>query len=135
MNGSIEGFDGREYGAFRGWLFTVAGNAIRDAAKYYKAKKRQTPEARSPSQTSPSERAARSEALDRMKTAIGELRTDDQEVIRLRCFEELPHAEVAERMGRTETAVRILYCRALKNLRAVVARMDGDATPATEPAG
>lgn len=127
VNGSIETFEGREYRAFRGWLFKLAGNAIRDQAKYFGAKKRQRPDPRSISQTSPSQRAARSEELDRMKEAIGLLRPDHQEVIRLRCFEDLSHAEVAERMGRTETAVRILYHRALKSLRQAVDGLGGPA--------
>lgn len=126
VNGSIGSFQGRDYPAFRGWLFTLAANAIRDQAKYHGAKKRQRPEPRSVSQTTPSEGASRSEELLRMKDAIGRLRPDHQEVIRLRCFEELPHVEVAERMQRTETAVRILYCRALKSLRGVVDDIGGD---------
>ncbi len=133
VNGSIGTFEGRDYPAFRGWLFTLAANAIRDAVKHHDAKKRQRPDPRSFSQTSPSERASRTEELARMRDAIGQLRPDDQEVIRLRCFEELAHAEVAERMGRTETAVRILYCRALKNLRNVVDDLEA-AGPVTEPA-
>ena len=58
VNGSIGTFEGRDLAAFYGWLFTLAGNTIRDAAKHYNAVKRQRPEPRSVSQTTPSARAS-----------------------------------------------------------------------------
>lgn len=117
VNGSLGAFQGREFAAFRGWLFTLAHNTIRDLAKYHGAQKRQPVELRSDTQTSPSQGAMRHEELERMKTAIAALRPAERDVVCLRVFEDLSHAEVATRMGRTEGAVRILYCRALKSLR------------------
>jgi DNA-directed RNA polymerase specialized sigma24 family protein len=43
---------------------------------------------------------------------------DYQEVIVLRNLQELPHEEVARRMGRSIGAVRMLWVRALAQLRA-----------------
>jgi RNA polymerase sigma-70 factor, ECF subfamily len=40
-----------------------------------------------------------------------------REVLVLRNLEELPHAEIAQRMGRSEGAVRMLWVRALARLR------------------
>jgi RNA polymerase sigma-70 factor (ECF subfamily) len=62
----------------------------------------------------------REEALERMRDALTELSEDHAEVIRLRSLEGLSVAEVGERMERSENAVRILYCRALKALRVVL---------------
>jgi RNA polymerase sigma-70 factor (ECF subfamily) len=48
---------------------------------------------------------------------LARLPADYREVIILRNIEELPFKEVAERMGRGEGAVRMLWMRALTQLR------------------
>jgi DNA-directed RNA polymerase specialized sigma24 family protein len=40
-----------------------------------------------------------------------------QQVLLLRLMDDLPYALVAERLGRTEGAVRILFTRAVRRLR------------------
>jgi len=52
--------------------------------------------------------------------ALESLADDHREVVRLRRFEHRTVPEIAELMGRSENAVRILYCRALKALRAAL---------------
>ena len=49
--------------------------------------------------------------------ALAELPADYRDVIVLRHIESLPFEEVAQRMGRTAGAVRMLWLRALKRLR------------------
>ena len=49
--------------------------------------------------------------------AIESLPADYREVIVLRNLQGLSHAEVAVRLNRTESAVRMLWLRALKQLR------------------
>ncbi len=65
----------------------------------------------------PSQAAARREDAVRLAEALSRLPEDYQRVLLLRVFEELPAAEVAERMGRTAGAVRMLQMRALVALR------------------
>jgi RNA polymerase sigma-70 factor (ECF subfamily) len=65
----------------------------------------------------PSQLAARREDAVRLADALSKLPEDYQTVLLLRVFEELPAAEVAERMGRTAGAVRMLQMRALVALR------------------
>lgn len=52
--------------------------------------------------------------------AMGDLAVDYREVITLRNLEQLAWADVAKRMGRTVDAVRMLWLRALKQLRPLV---------------
>jgi RNA polymerase sigma-70 factor, ECF subfamily len=68
-------------------------------------------------QTSPSQRAMRGEAAVRLAQAIGQLPEDQQEAIRLRHLEGYSLRELAEAMGRSETAVAGLLKRGLKRLR------------------
>ncbi len=66
---------------------------------------------------SPSQQAARRESEARIADAVSRLPEDYQTVLILRIFEEMPAEEVAERMGRTAGAVRMLQMRALAALR------------------
>jgi RNA polymerase sigma-70 factor (ECF subfamily) len=112
--GAFRGGDAR---AFYGWLFTVGENRIRDLADRYGAQKRRTPDPVPRSDTSPSGRASRTEACERVKRALLTLSEDHQRVVQLVRLEERPYDEAALVLGRSVNAVRILYCRALKALR------------------
>lgn len=66
---------------------------------------------------SPSAVASQKESAVRLAEALARLPEDYQSVLILRIFEELPAEEVAERMGRSAGAVRMLQMRALVALR------------------
>lgn len=53
----------------------------------------------------------------RIQEAFQRLTIEQQQVISLRFFEELPHGEVAKRMHRTANAVRAIQFRALSRMR------------------
>jgi RNA polymerase sigma-70 factor (ECF subfamily) len=67
--------------------------------------------------TSPSEGAVRHEWERKLADALGRLPDDYREVILLRNVEGLSHDRVAQRMGRSVGAVRMLWVRALASLR------------------
>jgi RNA polymerase sigma-70 factor (ECF subfamily) len=69
---------------------------------------------------SPSQAASASEQLERLAQVLEELPEDYRQVILLRNLEELSHAQVAERMGRSDAAVRMLWLRALAALSAAL---------------
>jgi len=66
---------------------------------------------------SPSLHAENREQQMIIAEAIESLSEDYREVIVLRNLQGLSHAEVAVRLDRTESAVRMLWLRALKQLR------------------
>jgi RNA polymerase sigma-70 factor (ECF subfamily) len=66
---------------------------------------------------SPSQLASQRESAVRLADALSRLPEDYQTVLLLRVFEELPAEEVAQRMGRSAGAVRMLQMRALGALR------------------
>jgi RNA polymerase sigma-70 factor (ECF subfamily) len=70
--------------------------------------------------TSPSRGAERREAGLRVADVLTELKRDDREVLTLRSLEGRPWSEVAERMGRSEEAVRALWGRAIQRLGAAL---------------
>jgi RNA polymerase sigma-70 factor (ECF subfamily) len=123
---SMDRFEGRDHRAFLGWVFRIAENRIRDMADYFGAKKRQPDALVTFTQTSPSTAASRIEEVDKVAAALADLGEDHREVIRLRRFEERDVKEIGELMDRSENAVRILYCRALKALRQIMAQKESE---------
>jgi RNA polymerase sigma-70 factor, ECF subfamily len=67
--------------------------------------------------SSPSSQAQRSELAGRVADQLARLSSDYREVLVLRNLEGLPFPEVARRMGRSDGAVRILWVRAIDQLR------------------
>jgi RNA polymerase sigma-70 factor (ECF subfamily) len=67
--------------------------------------------------SSPSAQAIRHEQAARMAQTIAGLPDDMQQVLLGRHLEGLPYAALAEQLGRTEAAVRVLYTRALRRVR------------------
>ena len=67
--------------------------------------------------SSPSAQAMRHELTAKITDAVARLPRDMQQVLLARLVDGLPHAVIAERMKRTETAVRMLFVRALSRLK------------------
>jgi len=74
-------------------------------------------------QTSPSQAAQRNERAYTLADALTRLPEDYRRVLVLRHLDGLPFAGVAERMGRSEGAVRVLWTRALKKMREELSRI------------
>jgi RNA polymerase sigma-70 factor (ECF subfamily) len=73
----------------------------------------------------PSIAAARSELRSRLLGALDTLSPDDREVLVLRHFEQLTHAEAAKELRVSEPAARKRYIRALERFRRVLANSPG----------
>jgi RNA polymerase sigma-70 factor (ECF subfamily) len=65
----------------------------------------------------PLEQAIRSEQAARLAQALSRLPEDMQQVLLARHMDHLPYSALAERQGRSEAAIRVLYTRALRRLR------------------
>ena len=115
---SIDRFRGEDEEAFRRWLTGIANNAVlraEDQARRHQTLEiTHTPPAPGPS---PSKTLQRNERFDRLQDSFDALSRDYREVIRLKLIEGLSMREAATRMGRSEAAVKMLFSRALKELR------------------
>ena len=124
-----------------GWLCQIAEHRIIDAHRFhFDAQKRdagrevslQGPAAPSESgeaglihllalsMTTPSQAFSRNVREQRMHEALASLAEDQREALRLRYIENLPSKEIAERLGRTDAAVRVLLTRSLKKLQLIL---------------
>jgi RNA polymerase sigma-70 factor (ECF subfamily) len=122
------------FDAFLGWLRQIAENKLIDMHRAIQADKRdvrrQAPgwdvrsgsyvdlldQVSSPLST-PSQGAARTEALAVLMVRMQQLPEDYRRVIHWRLIDGLPVAEVAQRLDRSEAAVHMLCHRAMKQLR------------------
>jgi RNA polymerase sigma-70 factor (ECF subfamily) len=77
-------------------------------------------------QSSPSERAARHEELLRLAEALAHLPEDQRRAVELHHLLRLTVEEVAQQLGRSESAVGGLLRRGLKRLRALMRDEGGD---------
>ncbi len=126
------GFEFRGDEAFRAWLFQVALNKVRERARYHGAEHRRAvlpmdPEATAlvaamAAEPSPSQAALDREAQERLLDAFAKLDDTQRDVIRWARVDQLPHREIAARLGTTEGNSRVLLARALARLARLAAR-------------
>lgn len=104
--------------SFRAWLEGIAVNFILHSAKTH-ARRREFQIVRDPHApaVTPSRQERRHERFDRLKKSIQALSPDHRTVIQLSRIEGLKVREIAERMGRSESAVKNLLFKATKKLR------------------
>ena len=119
--GAFRGADGR---ALMAWLARIADREIVDRADYH-GRQRRAAAAETPLDDR-SEIAARlrsalsqvivNERTAQLEAAIASLSDAHREVILLRKFEDLSFAEIADRLGKSEDACRMLFARAMTAL-------------------
>ena len=72
------------------------------------------------SMTSPSQAFSRGQKELQLQEAIGSLPDEQRELLRLRFVEGLPTKEVADRLGKSDGAVRVLLTRTLSKLQEIL---------------
>jgi RNA polymerase sigma-70 factor (ECF subfamily) len=130
-------FEFRGEGPFRHWLFVRAENKLREKHRYHHRDKRDRQKAVSLSEgtnaitgyrtlLTPSKDLEVQETMRRVEAAFDQLPDDYREAVTLYKLCELSYAEIAERMNRSEGAVRNLVYRGISRLALLV-----DADPAS----
>ena len=111
---------------FDSWLARIAHHqAFSELRRERTAPLEHAPEAADPSEfSSPSGLLDREADLDRLRAALVQLPSDQRAVLTLRFLRDLPHAEVARLMDRSEQATRALQYRALRSMHRLI---EGDA--------
>ena len=132
---------GREFDRFLGrgeaelvaWLRQILSRTLLDQAKHHRSRARDhrrqesleallgrpdrgVHDALASLSASPSSQAVRRERAVLLADAVAALPDDYREVFILRAIEHVPLAEIADRMGRSQGAVRMLWVRALERL-------------------
>ncbi len=108
-------------GSFRRWLEGIARHRVLHLSRR-EQRRAELLELHRPVETepSPSRGARRAERFERLKDAVDGLRPEFRDVLRLARLEGRSMREIAESMGRSESAVKNLLLRAMLALREVV---------------
>ena len=119
---SISSFKYRQGTPFSAWLYRIAHNQVVDYIRK-KSKRPTVPldESLASSSSDPKLEAERNLNIQQLVSATGKLTKAQREVISLRFASELPVAEVAKIMGKSEGAVKALQHSAILSLRKVLA--------------
>jgi RNA polymerase sigma-70 factor (ECF subfamily) len=135
---SFDQFRGQSEAELAGWLRQILRNVLHDLARRFSlAEQRQVSRERPLEEVldasssamnrllphggpTPSESAERRELGVVLAEALAEMSADHREVLVLRSLEERDWPEVARSMGRSEGAVRMLWTRALKQLKPLI---------------
>ncbi len=72
------------------------------------------------SMTTPSQAFSRNAREARLMDAIAKLPEDQREALRMRYIENLPSKQIAEKLGKTDAAVRVMLTRSLKKLQMIM---------------
>ncbi|TWT45081.1 RNA polymerase sigma factor SigX [Phycisphaerae bacterium RAS1] len=137
-------FEGSEFDAFVSWVIRVAEHRMLDMIKGLRARKRggkrraidvspkgddqatiNLLEMLSVHSRTPSRSVARREDVSLVQSALASLETDYRECLTLRYVEGLGIEEIAERVGKTSGAARMLCHRGLQRLREAIERLRG----------
>lgn len=130
------------------WLCHLAEQRIVDAHRYHfaaqkrDAAKERALQAKSPggeeigmvnmlvkSMTTPSAAFSRNAREARLYQALEQLKEDQRDAIRLRYLENKPSKEIAEQLGKSDAAVRVMLTRTMKQLHEIMSEMEGSSPP------
>lgn len=75
--------------------------------------------------SSPRSKLVRADRIARLRDAMVKLRTEDEEIIRLRLFEELSNLECASVLGISPKASSARFITAIRNLKKLLSRQSG----------
>ncbi|ABO49887.1 RNA polymerase, sigma-24 subunit, ECF subfamily [Desulforamulus reducens MI-1] len=119
----------RAEGPFSGWLFRIAHNVYVD---YIRGRREYATndvmlELAAGSDDGPEETVLQGEEITRLRQLLKGLSPDYRDVVSLRYAAELRFVQIAEVLGKSESAVRMLHHRAIKQLRQRYVREGGSA--------
>ena len=118
------------------WLCQIAERRIIDADRHFKAQKRASGKERALESgagdsgglidvlaariTTPSAAFSRNVREMRLHEALEQLPEIQREALRMRYVENLPSKEIAEKIGKSDAAVRVMLIRSLKKLESIM---------------
>jgi RNA polymerase sigma-70 factor (ECF subfamily) len=107
--------------SLRGWLFGTAGHIVNDHFRRHYRVQNEDLEAHATlpasDEANPEHQLQLNLTEERLRTALTRLTPEQQHVVTLRFGQGLSHREVAELVGKSEGAVKLLQFRAMQALR------------------
>ena len=114
---SLDRFSMKDEESLCRWLCGIAEHVILYAAQKYQHERTPIHRDLPGGDPSPTKMARRNERFERLRGALADLGAEHREVILLARIERLKIKEIAERMSRSQDAVKQLLARALRKLK------------------
>ncbi len=126
---NIDRFTGNTETEWKAWLRSILGNDIRKSRRTFRTRKRDTNLEINIQEKSavgrslldqhltPSSQAIHQEKASAITTALSRLTADQQQVVKLRNFEQLSFEDIGKSMNRSADAARKLWARAIESLK------------------
>lgn len=115
--------------SLRGWLFGTASNVVNDHFRRHYRVKDEDLEAHvalpASAESDPEHQFQRNLTHQRLRAALASLTPEQQHVVSLRFGQGLSNREVAQIMGKSEGAIKLLQFRALRALRGLLEPAQG----------
>lgn len=106
------------------WIFMIARNRIIDHYRTNKNNEDIETVFDLAGPINPLIEVANREALEKIKTAMGYLSSKQRQIVMMRLWDELSYKEIAESVGQSEAAVKMICLRSLKMLRSHLPEKD-----------
>jgi RNA polymerase sigma-70 factor (ECF subfamily) len=107
--------------SFRGWLFTISGNLLKDEFRKRKGRQMLSIDDRDlPDRSDPAGDYAATEVEERLRQGLSRLPRLQREVFLLRAQEGTEYEQIARSLGTTPGAARVHYHQAVKRLKELV---------------
>lgn len=115
---NIESFEFKGF-PFSSWIYRIASNAVIDYYRTYKgnASIDAVPEEYFSEDAGNEAKVDLAIAMSTVRVALARLEQDQQNVLLMKFVNDLSNKEIAEALGKTEGAVRVIQHRALKQLK------------------
>lgn len=115
---NIEGFEFKGF-PFSSWIYRIASNAVIDYYRTYKGNVSidAVSEEHFSEESDNETRVDHAINMSAVRVALTRLEPDQQSVLLMKFVEDLSNKEIADALGKTEGAVRVIQHRALKQLK------------------
>lgn len=120
---SIRSFSPRAEASIKSWLFAIARNLVIDHWRRERPQVDLEEIAELPSADDLPEAVAKTIALEKIKTEMQKLTAEQREIVTLRVWHNLSHAEIASLINKKEATVKVAYSRAVAKLAGQLANL------------
>lgn len=110
-----------ETGSFAGWLYSIARNTIIDHYRSVRPNDNIDDAFDLPHHARIEEKTEATIQIEKVRAYLKELPSIQRDIILMRVWQELPYKTIAAAVGKTEDNCKVIYSRAIKELRLTLA--------------
>lgn len=118
---NIEKYSKTETGSFGGWLYSIARNTVIDHYRSIRPNDNLDDAFDLPHHARIEERAEANMQIEKIHAYLKQLPSVQRDIILMRVWQELPYKTIAVAVGKTEDNCKVIYSRAIKELRLALA--------------